>query len=143
MTDVKQATDIATDPLLYIAAALLIQSAKGLINTIRGRGSKNEHDASRNDELLTTIVKLLEEQGTVSKETVTMLAEIIAQNEDADECEASIKRELERVHDLVSDINFYLRDSASPSSNVALLRKNEKVIELLNEIQLELARNGK
>lgn len=139
MAQVEDALEIAKDPFLFLSAALLIQVAKNFIQSLR-KGNSDENGASEISIHIESIETTLNEFRNISKEIVTVLGEIVAQNEDADKCEASIKRELERVHELVNDINNLLRDSSNPASNVAIIRKEDEVIRLLNRILLEIAR---
>lgn len=139
MADIKSAMEIAENPFLFLSAALLLQVAKNFIQSIR-KGSTHENGTPGVNVHIKSIEDTLREFREISKETVTILGEIVAQNEDADKCEASIKRELERVHKLVADINHLLRDSSNPASNVAIIHKEEEVIRLLNKILYEIAR---
>ena len=130
MNDIQAVTTLASNPLSLFAGALLFTAATAFVRELK-KPKGESHDHSGNTQQLTHMSTSIGEINTVIKEVVELLATIAAQNNDSDDCEEDIKRELENVHGMVTDLTRISRD---PNSIISTVNLYPKLDNLTNEI---------
>ena len=121
-----------------LAGSAFMVTARYLLIEIKTKRANNAPDKCSID--LSSLTKTLGSIEGICREIVDANAQILAQGNDIDECDEDIKRELERVSNLVRDLNDILRNPSSPASNVRILDKEDQIIKILNDIQIAIAR---
>jgi len=120
-----------------LAASFLTVSARYLLIEIKNKRATN--DRSGDSPILTSINESLKSIRQICREIIDANAQILAQANDIDATEDDIKKELERVYRVVSDLNDILKNPSSPASNVRIIDKEDEIIQLLNDIKIQLA----
>lgn len=139
MSDITTVTQLAANPWSLLAGAVLFTAATAFVTALKKPKGEID-DKSRTSQQLTYMSNSIAEISTVTTDIIKLLATIAAQNNDSDDCEERIKRELEVVHNLVDDLTRVHRDPNSVFATVNLTTKVEKCISKLNNIEVTLAR---
>ena len=131
-----------TDLLSYgwptlAAGSVFMVAARYLLIEVKNKRATN--DRSGDSPILASINESLKGIRQICGEIVDANAQILAQGNDIDEAEDDIKKELERVIRMVSDLNDILKNPSSPASNVRIIDKEDEIIRILNDIQIQLA----
>jgi len=119
------------------AGSVFMIAARYLLIEVKNKRATN--DRSADSPVLTSINESLASIEGIAREIISTNAQILAQGNDIDETEDDIKQELERVFNLVRDIADIIKNPSSPASNVRIMEKLDKVVEIEQRIEVQLA----
>ena len=123
-------------PTLAAGSVFLI-SARFFLIEFKNKRATN--DRSGDSAVLTSINESLKSIRQICREIVDANAQILAQANDIDETEDDIKKELDRVFNLVRDIADIIKNPSSPASNARIMEKLDRVVEIEQRIEVQLA----
>jgi hypothetical protein len=139
MSDIEAVTNLAADPFTLFAGAILFTAATAFVKELKKPKGK-DNDKSRNTESLIYMSDSIIEINSVIKDVVKLLATITAQNNDSDECEETIKRELEDLSSVVNNLVRMHYDENSVFATVKIHGRLDHMFNELNEIRVSLAK---
>lgn len=139
MSDLEVIAVLAQNPAALFLGALFLTAATVFLKEIKtSKGYQN--DTSRDAREFNKMQQSIAEINSALSETVKILAELVSQGEDQDDCEAAIQRQLENLHSMVSDLIKLHDDPNSKFATVNLYGKFDNTMAKLNEIQRDIAK---